>query len=207
MTDCPPGNTAPTFLIRTSILPARRSARTRASAQCAVWISPAVTPSAAKRQPTRWSRGISSAIVGRLCQTPFIPRRFTETPYNFASGPIRFLRPFRADLVQNRLNRRVGLQQRRPHDFAKFATRLPKFLSGSLNDWVHHCLLMRCSEPGAFILGQVRQQTGAALILKLAKRPVRPIRRLSENTRRELRSTRQGGNEEESQFQFHLFGL
>ena len=66
---------------------------------------------------------------------------------------------------------------------------------------------MRGAEPGAFILGQVRQQTGAALILKLAKRPVRPIRRLSENIRRELRSTRQGGNEEESQFQFHLFGL
>src|SRR5438270_1368645 len=183
MTDCRPGNTAPISLIRTSILPARRSARTRASARCAAWISPAVTPSAAKRR-TRWSRGISSDAL----------------------LPIAALGPFPANLVQNRLDRRVGLQERRPHDFAKFATRLLKFFPGSLNDWVHHCLLMRGAEPGALILSQVREP-GAALILKLAKRPVRPIGRLRENIRRELRSTRQGEDEEENQFQFHLFGL
>jgi len=66
---------------------------------------------------------------------------------------------------------------------------------------------MRGAEPGAFILGQVCQQTGAALILKLTKRAVRPIRRLRKKIRRELRSTRQGEDEEESQCQFHLFGL
>jgi len=66
---------------------------------------------------------------------------------------------------------------------------------------------MRGAEPGALVLSQVRQQTGAPLILKLAKRPVGPIGRLRKKIRRELRDARQGGNEEKSQFQFHLFGL
>src|SRR5437588_4719845 len=135
MTDCRPGNTAPTSLIRTSILPARLSARTRASARCAAWTSPACTPTAANPRPTRWSRGISSGAL----------------------LPIAAVGPFRAELLQNRLNRRVGLQQSRAHDVTEFATRLPKFFPGSLNDWVHHCLLMRGAETGAFILGQVRQ--------------------------------------------------
>jgi len=64
---------------------------------------------------------------------------------------------------------------------------------------------MRGSEPGPFILRQVREHARAALGEKLAIGPIRPIGRLRINARCKLRKAGERGDEEEIQFQFHLW--
>jgi len=89
--------------------------------------------------------------------------------------------------------------------------RLTHLIASGLERRILHCFLMRGAEPSAFVLGQVLK-TGAALspalILKLAKRPLRLNgRRLRKKIGPKLRDTREGGNEQEIQFQFHLLIL
>src|SRR5256885_393738 len=152
--DCRRGSIAPTFSIRTSISPARLLVRTRGSARCAAWILRAVTPSAVKPRRTLSSREISKRV---LLAIPFI-------------GSIR------AQFVQDRLDRRIRFQQSRTQKFAEFPAGLSQFFTGRLEGGVLHRLLMGRAELGALVFSQIGK-SGAALILKLAKRPVGAIRR------------------------------
>ncbi len=122
---------------------------------------------------------------------------------------LRSIRPiglFRTQLVENCLDRRVRFQQGRPQHFPKLSPRLFQFLPRSLHRWIAHGLLMSCPEPGAFVFGQIRQESRPAFVLELTERPVRSIRRLlGEDDGPELGDASQGRNEEVSQFRIHLF--
>jgi hypothetical protein len=84
---------------------------------------------------------------------------------------------------------------------------LPQLFARGLNSRIGHCLFVRGPEPGPFILGEVREHPGATLILELADWTVGTLGRLCEKIGRQERDAGKGGNEEESQLQFHLFVL
>jgi hypothetical protein len=114
------------------------------------------------------------------------------------------IRPFRTELLQDRLNRRIGFQHRRTQQFAKLAPGLAKPFPRGLHGGIRHCFLMRGAEPGALIVREVGKAS-AAFVLKRAKRFVRSIGRLGREAWRELGDASKRGDEEEIQFRFHLF--
>lgn len=112
------------------------------------------------------------------------------------------VRPLRPQLIQDWLESRVRFQQSGSHELPELAACLAQFLARGLHRRVGHRFLVGRTKTGSFFVGQVRPAR-PAFVLKLAKRPIRPIGSLSRERGCELRHADEGGNEEVNQFRFH----